>query len=95
MFDDEVAKITMNTGPNIQTGDCDFFFKDPYRDMYTNLETYYQCLVDIECAIRDFLKENSYQILQYRDLTDARLAIEITHNRWVYMLRKYMSKYYP
>ena len=71
------------------------FFIDPYRDMYTNLETYYQCLVDIECALRDFLEENSYQIVQYRDLTDVRLAIEITHNRWVYMLRKYMSKYHP
>ena len=74
------------------------FYTDPYKDMYTNLEnleTYDQCLMDIECALRDFLEENSCQIVQYRDLTDARIAIEITHNKWVYMLREYMSKYHP
>ena len=64
---------------------------DPYQDMYTNLETYH-CLVDIECALRDFLEEIGCQIVEYRNLTDARIKIGITYNKWIFMLREYMHK---
>ena len=70
-------------------------YGDPYQDMYTNLETYHHNLVDIECALRDFLEEIDCQLVEYRNLTDARINTGITHNRWVYMLREYMHKYHP
>jgi hypothetical protein len=69
---------------------------EPYCAMYLNLETYHSCLVDIECALRDFLKERNYHRVQYNDVTDARITIGVTnYNTWIYMLRKYMCKYHP
>ena len=69
---------------------------DPYTDMYTNLQTYHQCLVDIECALRDILEENNCNKVQYKDVTDARIAIGVeSYNRWIFMLREYMCKYHP
>ena len=94
MFDDKVPRVTIKTELSIQAGDCDVF-TDPYKDMYTNLETYHHNLVDIECALRDFLEEIDCQLVEYRNLTDARINTGITHNRWVYMLREYMHKYHP
>ena len=69
---------------------------DPYTDMYINLEAYPHVLVDIECALRDILEENNYYSVQYKDVTDARIAIGVeSYNRWIFMLREYMCKYHP
>ena len=68
---------------------------DPYKDMYTNLKEHHQCLVDIECALRDFLDAKKCRMVEYRDLTDARIAIGVeSNNRWIFMLREYMCKYH-
>ena len=69
---------------------------DPYQDMYTNLLTYHSCLVDITCALRDFLKGKNCHRVQYEDETNARIAFGVTsYNRWIFMLREYMGKYNP
>ena len=61
-----------------------------------NLHTYNHYLVDIECALRDFLEEQNYHRVQYKDVADTGIAIGVTHyNTWIFMLRKYMHKYHP
>ena len=71
-------------------------WRDPYTDMYTNLKQHHHCLVDIECALRNFLDAKKCHIVKYSDLTDARLAIGVeSYNRWLFMLREYMCKYHP
>ena len=73
-----------------------YSYCDRYTDMYTNLQTYSHVLVDIECALRNFLDAKKCHIVKYSDLTDARLAIGVeSYNRWLFMLREYMCKYHP
>ena len=64
--------------------------------MYTNLQTHLHCLVDIECALCDILEGNNCHIVEYRNMTNARIAVGVTYyNRWIFMLREYMCKYHP
>ena len=69
---------------------------DPYKDMYTNLEAYLHVLVDIEWALRNFMDAKNCRMVEFKDATDARIAIGVeSYNRWIFMLREYMCKYHP
>jgi hypothetical protein len=66
---------------------------DTYMDMWMNIP-YYDYVVDIECALRDFLREKGYLFVEYKDISKPRINFDISFTTWMYMLRKYMTKYH-